>query len=37
MLGLQNKQFHQKYYDKITKILNIESKIQFREIDFDKP
>ena len=37
MLGLQNKQFHQRYFDTITKFLNIESKIKFREIDFDKP
>jgi hypothetical protein len=37
MLGLLNKQFHQKYYDKITNLLDIESKIQFREIDFNKP
>jgi ABC-type multidrug transport system fused ATPase/permease subunit len=37
MLGLQNQQFHQKYYSKITNLMDIESKIQFREIDFDKP
>ena len=37
MLGLLNKQFHQNYYNIITKFFNIESKIHFREIDFDKP
>lgn len=37
MFGLQNKHFHQKYYNRLTKLLDIESKIQFREIDFDKP
>jgi ABC-type multidrug transport system fused ATPase/permease subunit len=37
MLGLQNKEFQEWYFQKFTNMLGIENKIKFHEIDFDKP